>query len=56
MKRLLMKDSEGHRKTVKDTGLQRRTRMTTGDSNEWTNDNIGWQQTADEGQRMKASG
>jgi hypothetical protein len=23
------------------------------DSNEWTNDNIGWRQTEDEGERMK---
>jgi hypothetical protein len=23
------------------------------DSNEWTNDNIGWRRTADEGQQMK---
>jgi hypothetical protein len=26
------------------------------DNNEWTNDNIGWRRTADESQRMKASG
>ena len=30
--------------------------MTTGDCNEWTNDNIGWQLTADEDQRMNANG
>jgi hypothetical protein len=45
---------EEHRKTSKDTKLQRKTRMTTvnseeltNDSNEWTNDNIGWRRTED---------
>jgi hypothetical protein len=26
------------------------------DSKEWTNDDIGWRRTEDEGERMKASG
>jgi hypothetical protein len=30
--------------------------MTTGNYNEWTNDNIGWQQTEDEDKWMKAAG
>jgi hypothetical protein len=56
MQRKTHKCSERHRIAAKDMNDTVNNEELANDSNEWTNDNIGWRRPADGSKRMKASG